>query len=74
MNKVEGIIREEMVKEVTDALADEGFVGLNVSSVMGRGSQRGVVRIGRTAREMAVDMLRKAKLELVCETARRVWG
>ena len=67
MNKVEAIIRPEKVAVVTEALAQAGFVGLNVSSVTGRGVQRGVVHQGRGGVGVIQDMLPKAKLEVVCK-------
>jgi len=65
MNKVEAIIRPEKVTETKDALAEQGFSGLNVVSVTGRGSQRGIAHQGRGGQSVAIDMLPKTKLELV---------
>jgi nitrogen regulatory protein P-II 1 len=65
MNKIEAIIRPERVDRVKDALAEEGFAGLNVVNVVGRGIQKGVVYQGRAGEQYTVDMLPKVKLELV---------
>lgn len=65
MKRVEAIIRPEKVTVVKDALADAGFVGLNVVSVTGRGAQKGVVHTGRSGQHVVIDMLAKAKVELV---------
>jgi len=65
MNKVEAIFRPEKVDAVKDALADEGFLGLNVVTVTGRGVQKGVVQQARGAPPVTVDMLTKAKLEII---------
>lgn len=65
MKKVEAIIRPEKITLVKDALAAAGFVGLNVVSVTGRGAQKGVVHTGRGGQPVEIDMLAKAKLELV---------
>ncbi|MBI2855395.1 MAG: P-II family nitrogen regulator [Chloroflexi bacterium] len=65
MKKVEAIIRPEKVTTVKDALANAGFVGLNVVSVTGRGAQKGIVHTGRSGQPVVIDMLAKAKLELV---------
>ena len=65
MNKVEAIIRPERLEAVKEALADAGFVGLNIVSVTGRGVQKGIVHAGRGGQEYRVDMLPKAKIELV---------
>ncbi len=65
MNKVEAVIRPEKLTAVKDALADAGFVGLNVVSVTGRGGQKGIVHQGRGGQPVTIDMLPKLKLELV---------
>ncbi len=65
MNKVEAIIRPERVGLVAEALAQEGFVGLNVTHVSGRGVQKGVQHVGRGGINITVDMLPKSKLEVV---------
>lgn len=65
MNKLEAIIRPERVERVKEALAAAGFNGLNVVNVTGRGAQRGVTYEGRSGERVSVDMLPKAKLELV---------
>ena len=58
MNKVEAIVRPERLEAVKEALAEAGFVGLNIVSVTGRGGE-----------EYRVDMLPKAKIELVVSDA-----
>lgn len=65
MNKVEAIIRPERLEAVKEALADGGFVGMNIVSVTGRGVQKGIVHTGRGGQEYRVDMLPKVKIELV---------
>ncbi len=66
MNKVEAIIRPERLDIVKNALADAGLVGINVVQVTGRGAQRGIIAAGpRGVGNYTVDMLPKAKLELV---------
>jgi nitrogen regulatory protein P-II 1 len=65
MNKVEAIIRPERLDAVKEALAGAGFVGLNIVAVTGRGVQKGIVHAGRGGEEYRVDMLPKAKIELV---------
>ena len=66
MNKIEAIIRPERLTAVKDALAEAGFVGLNVVPVTGRGNQRGIVHQGRGG-SVTIDMLPKTKLELVVQ-------
>jgi nitrogen regulatory protein P-II 1 len=69
MNKVEAIVRPERLEVVKDALADAGFVGLNIVNVTGRGVQKGIVHSGRGGEEYRVDMLPKSKIELVVKDA-----
>ena len=66
MKKVEAIIRPERAAVVQEALAQAGFVGLNVVQVMGRGVQKGIVHEGRGGVSVVVDMLPKTKIEVVC--------
>jgi nitrogen regulatory protein P-II 1 len=65
MNKVEAIVRPERLEAVKEALAEAGFVGLNIVNVTGRGVQKGIVHAGRGGEEYRVDMLPKSKIELV---------
>lgn len=65
MEKIEAIIRPEKLEAVKNALAEGGFVGLNVVNVTGRGVQKGITHTGRTGERITVDMLPKVKLELV---------
>lgn len=65
MNKVEAIIRPERLSMVVSALAEEGFSGLNITQVTGRGEQRGIAHVGRAGQTYVVDMLPKSKLEIV---------
>jgi len=69
MIKVEAILRPEKLEHVKDALAAEGFVGLNVVNVTGRGIQKGITYEGRTGQRVTLDMLPKVKLELVVRDA-----
>jgi len=65
MYKVEAIIRPEKLDEVKEALAQAGFVGLNVTHVTGRGVQKGIIHAGRGGEPYTIDMLPKVKLETV---------
>jgi nitrogen regulatory protein P-II 1 len=69
LNKVEAIIRPERLEAVKEALADAGFVGMNIVNVLGRGVQKGIVHAGRGGEEYRVDMLPKSKVELVVKDA-----
>ena len=69
MNKIEAIVRPEKMESVKEALADAGFIGMNIVNVTGRGVQRGIVHAGRGGEEYRVDMLPKSKIELVVKDA-----
>ena len=65
MKKIEAIIREEKLDDVRKALENEGFVGLTVSEVSGRGQQKGIPLQWRVG-EYRVELLPKLKLEIIC--------
>jgi len=65
VKKIEAIIRPEKLDEVKHALAEKGYIGLNIVGVTGRGVQKGIVHAGRAGQAYAVDMLPKVKLETV---------
>ena len=66
MKKIEAIIRTEKLEDVRVALDKEGFVGMTVTEVKGRGSQKGITLEWR-AGEYRVEFLPKLKLELVVD-------
>ena len=43
MKKIEAIIREEKLEAVRKALEDNGYFGMTVTEVSGRGRQKGIV-------------------------------
>jgi nitrogen regulatory protein P-II 1 len=65
MKKIEAIIRPEKLDDVKHALAERGYIGLNIVGVTGRGVQKGIVHAGRAGTAYSVDMLPKVKLETV---------
>lgn len=65
MKKIEAIIRPEKLDEVKHALSEQGYIGLNIVGVTGRGVQKGIVHAGRSGQAYSVDMLPKVKLEIV---------
>lgn len=65
MKKIEAIIRPEKLDDVKHALAEKGYIGLNIVGVTGRGVQKGIVHAGRGGTAYSVDMLPKVKLETV---------
>jgi nitrogen regulatory protein P-II 1 len=66
MNKVEAIIRPEKVSAVTTSLEENGFLGLTLTDVKGRGRQKGITLQWR-AGEYCVDILPKVKVEVVVD-------
>ena len=66
LKKIEAIIRIEKLEEVRVALEEAGFIGMTITEVKGRGSQKGVMLEWR-AGEYRVEFLPKLKLELVVD-------
>ncbi|HOG17951.1 MAG TPA: P-II family nitrogen regulator [Syntrophales bacterium] len=64
LKKIEAIIREDKVSDVTDALAAIGIVGLNMFEVRGHGRQGGIQLAGR-AGTYQVTMLPKIQINVV---------
>ncbi len=64
MKKIEAIIREEKLEAVKKALEDNGYFGMTVTEVSGRGRQKGILLQWRVG-EYRVDFLPKLKIELV---------
>ena len=62
MKKVEAIIREERFEAVKQALEEKGFISLTVTSVSGRGQQKGLTLQWRVG-EYRGDLLPKIKGE-----------
>jgi nitrogen regulatory protein P-II 1 len=69
MYKLEAIIRPEKLDDVKETLAGAGFTGLNIVHVTGRGTQKGIVHMGRGGETYTVDMLPKVKIEVVVRDA-----
>ena len=66
MMRVEAIIREEKLDDLKNALAEEGFLGMTVTEVRGRGRQKGYT-LNFRGRRINVDLLPKLKIELIIE-------
>ncbi len=64
MKKIEAIIREEKLEPVRKALEDNGYFGMTISEVSGRGRQKGIPLQWRVG-EYRVDFLPKIKIEVV---------
>jgi nitrogen regulatory protein P-II 1 len=66
MQKIEAIIRLEKLEDVKNALEKEGFIGITLTEVKGRGAQKGIMLEWR-AGEYRVEFLSKLKLEIVVD-------
>lgn len=64
MKKIEAIIREEKLDPVRKALEENGYYGMTVSEVIGRGRERGLTLQWRVG-EYRIDFLPKLKIEVV---------
>jgi len=64
MKKIEAIIREEKLDSVRRVLEDNGYFGMTVTEVSGRGRQKGLSLQWRVG-EYRVDFLPKLKIEVV---------
>jgi nitrogen regulatory protein P-II 1 len=64
MKKIEAIIREEKLEPVRKALEGNGYFGMTISEVSGRGRQKGIPLQWRVG-EYRVDFLPKIKVEVV---------
>jgi nitrogen regulatory protein P-II 1 len=64
MKKIEAIVRQEKLDAVKTALEANGYFGITVSEVSGRGRQGGLTLQWRVG-EYKVDLLPKIKVEVV---------
>lgn len=69
MKKIEAIIQPFKLDEVKQALTDIGVDGMTISEVRGHGRQKGHKEVYR-GQEYNVDLLPKAKVEIVVAAAR----
>jgi nitrogen regulatory protein P-II 1 len=66
MKKIEAIIRQEKLHLLRDKLDRQGFFGMTITDVKGRGRQKGVSLQWR-AGDYRVEFLPKMKLEMVVD-------
>lgn len=64
MKKIEAIMRPENLEAVREALDAQGYHGMTVTEVKGRGTQKGITLEWRVG-EYKVEFLPKIKLDLV---------
>ncbi len=68
MKKIEAVIRVEKLDEITEAAEKFGYPGIMVTRIDGHGRQKGLVEQFR-GREYKVNLLPKAKIEIVAKDA-----
>jgi len=64
MKLVKAIIRPERLEMVKKALEENGYAGMTITEVMGRGEQKGIALEYRGGR-MMVDLLPKVQVEII---------
>lgn len=64
MKRIIAIIRQEKLNDVKDALMEVGCMGMTVSEVKGRGSQRGI-RESYRGSSYCIDLIPKTRIEVV---------
>ena len=64
MKKIEAIIREEKLERVKTLLENNGYFGMTISEVKGRGRQKGIT-LKWGSKEYRYDILPKLKIEMV---------
>jgi nitrogen regulatory protein P-II 1 len=64
MKKIEGIIRQNKLEDVKEALTNAGITGMTVTEVRGFGRQKGKTETYRGA-EYTIDFVPKVKVEVV---------
>jgi nitrogen regulatory protein P-II 1 len=65
MKEIRAVIRLEKIRDVLDALENNGHPGVSVERIEGHGRQTGLTEQFR-GREFKVDLLPKARLDIVC--------
>ncbi|MFA4857929.1 MAG: P-II family nitrogen regulator [Candidatus Margulisiibacteriota bacterium] len=66
MKKIEVVIRSEKLEELREALDAQGFSGMTVTEVKGRGKQKGITLEWRVG-DYRVEFMPKIKVELAVE-------
>ena len=64
MQKIEAIVQPSRVDQVKEALIEVGITGMTILEARGHGRQKGHTEFYR-GREYSVDLLPKAKVEIV---------
>ena len=66
MKMIEAIVREDRLNTIKTALEEKGFTSMTVSSVFGRGKQKGVTLKWRVG-EHQIEFLPKKKIEMIVD-------
>ena len=66
MKKIEAVIREEMLSSVLADLREMGYPGITITSVQGRGHQKGLRHVFRSSTYVS-EFLPKAKIEIIAD-------
>ncbi len=68
--KIEAIVRLEKMQHVKDSLVNIGVGGMTISQATGWGKERAVQHLGRTGKSVEVDLLPKAKFEIITDDSK----
>lgn len=64
MKKIEALVKPERFDFVKKALEEQGFIGMTITEVNGRGDQKGIT-IQYRGGAIEVDLIPKIKIEIV---------
>ncbi len=68
--KIEAIVRLERMQHVKDKLVSAGVSGMTISQATGWGKERAIQHLGRAGKSVEVDLLPKAKFEIVIDDSK----
>ncbi|GIU72639.1 MAG: nitrogen regulatory protein P-II [Candidatus Nitrosocaldaceae archaeon] len=68
--KIEAIVRLERMQHVKDSLVDAGVGGMTISQATGWGKERAIQHLGRAGKSVEVDLLPKAKFEIIIDDSK----
>ncbi len=65
--KIEAIVRLERMNHVKESLVNAGVGGMTISQATGWGKERAIQQLGRVGRSVEVDLLPKARFEIIVD-------
>ncbi len=68
--KIEAIVRLERMHHVKDSLISAGVGGMTISQATGWGKERAIQLLGRAGKIMEIDLLPKAKFEIIVDDSK----